>query len=117
MKKGGGDIAEETAPPEDGEPQCGSEAGVVEGAVYYWGLPGEPDSIAADSVDVFLTQGGPTYRTPTSVEGTFTVPVAAGEWVVAADNPNGCTDQHAQEVTVTPCEVTTVELVIGLCDF
>lgn len=116
-KKTGGSLGEEAPPPDDSAPQCGSAAGMLEGAVYYWGLPGDPDSIAADSVDVFLTNGGPTYRTPTSVEGTFSVPVEAGEWLVAADDPNGCGDEHTEQVTVTPCETTTVELLIDLCSF
>jgi hypothetical protein len=112
-------------PPVDGEPpgesettqECGTNGGVLEGSVYYWGLPGDPDSVAADSVDVFLTNGGPTYRTPTSVQGTFSIDIIEGEWLVVADNQTGCLSENTETVVVTRCETTEVTLLIDLCEY
>jgi hypothetical protein len=113
---GGGEGVDDGEPPAETE-SCGVANGVLEGGVYYWGLPGEPDSVAADSVDVFLTNGGPTFRTPTDVNGRFAVELPEGEWLVAADaQTTGCADENTETVTVTPCEATQVELLIDLCE-
>ncbi len=97
--------------------ECGTNGGVLEGSVFYWGLPGDPDSVAADSVDVFLTSGGPTYRTPTNADGTFSIAIVEGDWSVVADDQTGCLTENSESITITPCETTSVELLIDFCDY
>lgn len=114
-KRGGGPIGEDGEP--ESEPQCETSVGWLEGAVYYWGPPGDPDSIAADSVDVLLTQGGQTFRTGTTPLGTFSVPIESGAWTLAADDHSGCLSERIESVTVEPCEVAEVTLLIDLCSY
>ncbi len=99
------------------EVACDGTAGVLQGGVYYWAPPGEPDSLAADSVDVLITRGGPTFRTVTSPTGTFSLIAEAGSWSLAADDHSGCLSERVQTVEVEPCETTDVTLLIDLCSY
>ena len=114
---GGGTTGDGLGPDDPQSSECGTNGGVLEGSVFYWGLPGDPDSVAADSVDVFLTNGGPTYRTPTNVNGTFSIAIIEGNWTVLADNQTGCVNENSEMVTIERCETTKVELVIDVCEY
>jgi hypothetical protein len=98
-----------------GAPSCGLPAGHLNGAVFYWAASDSPDSLPADSVDVLLTQGGPTYRVQTTVQGTFSLDVAAGRWAIVPDVYTGCENETVEQVDVEACETTDVELVISQC--
>ncbi len=113
--KKSGAPSDDSAPPAT-ETECEVAAGELIGTVYYWGLPGNPDSIAADSVDVLLARGGVTYRTGTTPLGAFNVLLETGAWAVAADDHRGCM-LRVEEVNIEPCETTELELVLDLCEF
>lgn len=114
---GGGATGDGLDPDDPSASACGTNGGVLEGSVFYWGLPGDPDSVAADSVDVFLTNGGPTYRTPTNVNGMFSIAIIEGDWTVVADDQTGCLAENSETVTIERCETTTVELLIDVCAY
>ncbi len=96
---------------------CTSTVGTIEGDIYYWGLPGEPNSMPAANALVALrkTKQDMPILGNSDESGHFSIDLAAGSWLVGAQDGGGCVSEKEQTITLAACELEKLVLVLDLC--
>ncbi len=96
---------------------CTQTHGVLQGNLYMWALPGEPNSEQA--ANSFVTLRHDKQETPVLADsddkGHFFIPLEAGTWLVGAQDNSGCQTMAEETVVLEACAEQTKDLLIEAC--
>jgi len=96
---------------------CNGTRGTLTGDVYLNAAPGQPSSMPAGGALIALRRAPddiPLYGKADD-QGHYNLEIPPGDWLVTGEESSGCTTNEPMAVTVDPCGVHELDLVIDLC--
>lgn len=100
-----------------GGSECNGARGILTGNAYLWSAPGQPDSTPAPGALIALRKSPedtPLYGMADD-QGHYELEIPPGDWLVTGDDGTGCTTDQPKAVTVEPCGISELDIVIDLC--